>query len=206
MIKDVVRRALVLFKIAQPITWPYRVAAAERRTMVKATLVSDFPLLVLMTGLNRKDSKGNYRAKACLRLQTVSFDGSQDTVAGASFCNVEREGREMNLPLTSDLSRSSLLLEEKAWGRTPMLGGRSYRENIGKQTWPISVWITLALLLFAAMRYATKLYMVQEILVVLLLVAVSTVTILVLVVAVILFQEGIRRTALWAKSGLQMAP
>jgi hypothetical protein len=46
-----------------------------------------------------------------------------------------------------------------------------------KQTWSIGVRITLALLLVAGMRNATKLYMVQEILLVLFVVAVSTVTI-----------------------------
>jgi hypothetical protein len=82
-----------------------------------------------------------------------------------------------------------------------MPGRRSYRENIGGQTWPIRVWIMLALLLVAAMRYATKLYVVQEILVVVLLVAFSTVTILVLAVGFILFQEGIRRAVRWAMTG-----
>jgi len=60
----------------------------------------------------------------------------------------------------------------------------------------------LALFLVAAMRYATKLYVVQEILVVLFVVATSTSTILVLAVAFILLQGGIRRTALWSKIGL----
>jgi hypothetical protein len=83
-----------------------------------------------------------------------------------------------------------------------MLGRRNYRDNIGKQTWSIGVRIMLALLLVAAMRNATKLYMVQEILVVLFVVAVSMMTIFVLVAAFILFQEGIRRTAHWAKVGI----
>jgi len=60
----------------------------------------------------------------------------------------------------------------------------------------------LALLLVAAMRLLTKLYMVQEILVVVLLLAIATVTILAFAVAFILFHEGLRRAALWAKAGV----
>jgi hypothetical protein len=83
-----------------------------------------------------------------------------------------------------------------------MLGRRSYRENIEKHTWRIVVRIMLALLLVAATRYATKLYMVKEIVVVLFVVAVLTLTILVLAVTFILSQEAIRRTPVWAKIGL----
>lgn len=80
--------------------------------------------------------------------------------------------------------------------------GRSYRESIGKQTGLLGVWITLALPLVAAMRFLTKLYVVQEILVVVLLLAVSTVTILAFAVAFISLHAGIRRAALWAKAGV----
>jgi hypothetical protein len=59
----------------------------------------------------------------------------------------------------------------------------------------------LALLLVAAMWFLTKIYVVQEVLVVLFLLAASMVTILVLAVVFILFQEGIRRAALWARTG-----
>jgi hypothetical protein len=83
-----------------------------------------------------------------------------------------------------------------------MLDSRSHRESAGKQTRRFGVWIMLALLLVAAVRLATRLYMVQEILVVLLLLAVSTVTVLGFAVAVILLQEGIRQAALWGKIGL----
>jgi hypothetical protein len=84
-----------------------------------------------------------------------------------------------------------------------MLGRRSRRVSIGKQTGPLGAWITLALPLVAAMRFLMKLYMVQEILVVLLLLAVSTVTILAFAVAFVLCHEGICRTALWAKTGFK---
>jgi hypothetical protein len=47
-----------------------------------------------------------------------------------------------------------------------------------------------------------RLYLVQEILVVLLLLAASAVTVFVFAVAFILFQEGIRRTLLWVKTGV----
>jgi hypothetical protein len=59
-----------------------------------------------------------------------------------------------------------------------------------------------ALLLVAAMGYVRKLYMVQEILVVLLLIAVPTLTVFVFTVAFILIQEGIRRAVLWAKTDI----
>jgi hypothetical protein len=86
--------------------------------------------------------------------------------------------------------------------RDSMPERKSYQQSIGAQTWRIGVWITLALLVVAAVRALTKLYIVQEILVVLLLLAISTVTILTLAVALILLQEGIRRAALWTKIGL----
>jgi membrane protein YdbS with pleckstrin-like domain len=79
--------------------------------------------------------------------------------------------------------------------------GRSHRESVGKQIWRIGAWIALALLLVAAMRFLTKLYMVHEILVVLLLLAVSTVTILAFAVAFISLHAGICRAALWVKAG-----
>lgn len=83
-----------------------------------------------------------------------------------------------------------------------MADRKSYQQSIGAQTWRIGVWITHALLLVAAVRFLTKLYIVQEILVVLLLLAISTVTILALAVALILLHEGIRRAALWTKIAL----
>jgi hypothetical protein len=52
------------------------------------------------------------------------------------------------------------------------------------------------------MGFAMNFYTVQEFLVVLFLLAVSTATILVFAVACILFQEGIRRAILWAKTGV----
>jgi hypothetical protein len=59
-----------------------------------------------------------------------------------------------------------------------------------------------ALLLVTAMGFAMNFYTVQEFLAVLLLLAVLTGTILVFAVAFILFQEGIRRAVLWAKTGV----
>jgi hypothetical protein len=78
--------------------------------------------------------------------------------------------------------------------------GRSYRKSIGKKPWRIRARIMLALLMVALVAFATNLYMVEEMLVVLLLLAVSTATILVFLIAFIPFHEGIRRTA--AKTGL----
>ena len=60
----------------------------------------------------------------------------------------------------------------------------------------------LALLLVAAIKLLTKLYMVQEILVVLLLLALSTVAILAFGVAFLSLHAGICRAALWAKAGV----
>jgi hypothetical protein len=79
---------------------------------------------------------------------------------------------------------------------------RSHRESSGKQICGIGIWILLALLLVAAIRFLTKLYMVQEILVVLFLLAVSTVTILAFALAFISLHAGICRAALWAKAGV----
>jgi len=80
-----------------------------------------------------------------------------------------------------------------------MLDRRGYRESIGKQNGKIGVRILLALPLVAAMGFAIKLYIVQEILVVLILLAVSTVTILTLAVAFILIQAAVRWAVLCAK-------
>jgi len=83
-----------------------------------------------------------------------------------------------------------------------MLGRRSYLESIGTRTCPIGVRLLLVSLLVIAMRSAAKLYIVQELLVVPLLVGVLITTIFLIAIAFILFQEGIRRTATWAKIGL----
>jgi hypothetical protein len=80
--------------------------------------------------------------------------------------------------------------------------GRSHRESTGKQICGIRIWILLALLLAAAIKFLTKLYMVQGILVVLVLLAVSIVTIFAFAVAFISLHAGIRRAALWAKAGV----
>jgi hypothetical protein len=80
--------------------------------------------------------------------------------------------------------------------------GRSHRESAGKQIWRTGVWIFLALLLVAGIRFLTKLYMVQEILVVLLLLALSTVAILAFGVAFLSLHAGICRAALWAKASV----
>jgi len=52
------------------------------------------------------------------------------------------------------------------------------------------------------MGFLMTLYTLEEVLGVLLLLAVSMAAILVLAVACILFQEGIRRAVLWAKTGV----
>lgn len=80
--------------------------------------------------------------------------------------------------------------------------GRSHHESTGKQIWRVGVCIVPVLLLVAAIRFLTKLYVVQEILVVLLLLAASTVTILAFAVAFISLHAGIHRAALWAKAGV----
>jgi hypothetical protein len=64
------------------------------------------------------------------------------------------------------------------------------------------VRIVLALLLLAAIKFALRLYVVQEVLVVLLLVAITMMTALVFAVAFVLFQEGIRRTVLWTRTSV----
>jgi hypothetical protein len=78
----------------------------------------------------------------------------------------------------------------------------SYRASTGNMIRRPGVRIVLALLLLAAMKLALKLYVVQEVLVVLLLAAITMMTILVFAVGFVLFQEGIRRTVLWAKTSV----
>lgn len=78
----------------------------------------------------------------------------------------------------------------------------SYRTTDGRLVWRLGVAVTLALQLLAALALGKKVYvyMVQEVLVMVLLVAVSVAAILLLLVAFVLFREGIRRAALWAKT------
>jgi hypothetical protein len=56
--------------------------------------------------------------------------------------------------------------------------------------------------LASALGFAMTFYTVQEFLAVLLLLAVLTAIILVFAVGIVLFQEGIRRAALWAKTSV----
>src|SRR6516162_1993991 len=81
--------------------------------------------------------------------------------------------------------------------RDYMPSRKTYRESIGRQLWRIG-----ALLLVPAMGFAMKLYIVQEILVVLLILAVPMVIVLIFAVTVILFQEGIRWAVCGAKTGV----
>jgi len=109
--------------------------------------------------------------------------------------------------LSTPLVRDAVRFQEAVKGApnavgTARLPQRSYRESTRKQECRIRARTMLALLFVAAMGFAMKLYLVQEILVVLLLLAVSTVTIFILAAAFILFQEGIRRTVLWTKAGV----
>ena len=66
----------------------------------------------------------------------------------------------------------------------------------------IGARILVAALLLGAWQFALKLYLLQEILVVLLLVALSMMGLLVFVVAFVLFQEGVRCAILWGKTGV----
>jgi hypothetical protein len=75
-----------------------------------------------------------------------------------------------------------------------MLEKRSNGASIRTHSWRIGAWILATVLFVVVMRPATKVYLVQEALAVLLLVAVSTGTIFAFAVAFLLFREGIRRT------------
>lgn len=59
-----------------------------------------------------------------------------------------------------------------------------------------------ASLLASELGFAMNFYTVQEFLAVLLLLAVLTAIILVFAVGIVLFQEGIRRAVLWAKTSV----
>jgi len=82
-----------------------------------------------------------------------------------------------------------------------MLEKRSDGAGIRTQSRRIGAWLLAAVSLVVVMRPATKVYLVQEALAVLLLVAVSTGTIFAFAVAFLLFREGIRRTIQWMKLG-----
>lgn len=82
-----------------------------------------------------------------------------------------------------------------------MLEERNDGVGIRPQSWRIGAWILAGVLLLALIEPATKLYLVQEAVVVLLLVAVSTGTIFAFAVSFLLFREGIRRTIPWMKLG-----
>jgi hypothetical protein len=85
--------------------------------------------------------------------------------------------------------------------RDTMLEKRSDGAGIRTQSWRIGAWILAAVLFVAVIKPASKVYLVQEALAVLLLVAVSTGTIFAFVVAFLLFREGIRWTIQCMKLG-----
>jgi len=82
-----------------------------------------------------------------------------------------------------------------------MLEKRSNGASIRTHGWRIGAWILATVLFVVVMRPATKVYLVEEALAVLLLIAVSTGTIFGFAVAFLLLQEGIRRTIQWMKPG-----
>jgi hypothetical protein len=182
------KRSPLLFKTTQPIRSPHRVTATEWRPKREATLAPDLPLLALMTGLNhqgsrqllwpRRPSNGTPALLTVLKPRCPAHPSTIWSHFGFGA------------------RRSESILSDSMPDR------KSYQQSIGAQTRRIGVCITLALLLVAAVRFLTKLYIVQEILVVLFLLAISTVTILTFAVAFMLLQEGIRRAALWTKIGL----
>jgi hypothetical protein len=69
-------------------------------------------------------------------------------------------------------------------------------------TWRTGVAVMLALQILAALVPGKKVYMLQEILVVMILTAITVAAIWLFLVAFVLFQEGIRRAVLWIKSGI----
>lgn len=79
---------------------------------------------------------------------------------------------------------------------------QSHRESIDQQTLQIVGQVMSASLPTSGLGFAMNLYNFQEFLAVLLLLAVLTATILVFAVAFVLFQEGIRRAVLWAKTSV----
>jgi hypothetical protein len=82
-----------------------------------------------------------------------------------------------------------------------MLENRNDGTSIRTQSWRIGARILAAVLLVGVMLPATKVYLVQETLAVLLMIAVSTGTIFAFAVAFLLLREGIRRTIQWMKLG-----
>ena len=79
---------------------------------------------------------------------------------------------------------------------------RRYRESIREQPSQIGVRIMLAFLFVAAIGFAGKPYIMQEVIVVLLLLASLMAAILVLAIVFILFLEGISRAVLWKKGAV----
>src|SRR5271170_2773026 len=79
----------------------------------------------------------------------------------------------------------------------------NYQTTVGRMIWRMGVAVVLALQLLAALALGKRFYMVQEVFVVMLLIAITVAALLLLLVAIVLFQEGMRRPALWMKSGMQ---
>jgi hypothetical protein len=78
----------------------------------------------------------------------------------------------------------------------------SYQTAIARLIWQMGMAAVLALLLLDVLAIGKKVYMLQEVLVVMLLTAISVAVILLLSVAFVLLQEGIRRAFHSAMTGL----
>jgi hypothetical protein len=92
---------------------------------------------------------------------------------------------------------------EPAADRRDEMSDGNYRTAVGRMIWRMGVAVVLALQLLAALALGKRFYMVQEVFVVMLLIAITVAALLLLLVAIVLFQEGMRRPALWMKSGMQ---
>jgi hypothetical protein len=154
-------------------------------------MYSNPPLLAGKTGLTHRDLRHmpqKQRSNCGSLLLTVT--------RSRSICHKDARPIFRHFPWSHRRARKQPNL------RQSMLGKRSHRESIGRQSWRIVVRIMPVILLVAALMFTGKKYVVEETLVVLFLVAVSTGTILVIAVAFLLLQEGIRRAVQWTKIGL----
>jgi hypothetical protein len=93
-------------------------------------------------------------------------------------------------------------VEEQAADWRDEMPDERYRTAIGRLIWQIGMAAVLALQLLVVLAIGKKVYMVQEVLVVMLLTAISVAAILLLSVAFVLLQEGIRRAFHSAMTGL----
>jgi hypothetical protein len=80
---------------------------------------------------------------------------------------------------------------------------RGYLKGVGKRPWwQCGVFVVVGLMVVAGLRRGTKLYVVQEIVVVLGVIALVMAGILVATVGLLLLHEGVRRGMHLAKTGL----